>query len=113
MTMSSGSAVEISIAAATAILGFNMMSNSPHRQNDKPRVIRAVALRGSAAAGDSAISIVVNQTEVARIFNTNTGFPNRDDLVAIGARIPANSEISAVIVDAPATNPLNLLIEFA
>jgi hypothetical protein len=32
--------------------------------------------------------------------------------MAIGEEVPPNSEISAVVVDAPATNPLNLLIEF-
>jgi len=106
------SAVEVSIAAAVAVLGFNMLANSPHRQSSTPRTLTAIALRGSAAAGDSEISVLVNQTEVARIFNTTTGFPNRDDLVAIGERIPQNAEISAIVVDAPATNPLNLLAEF-
>ena len=106
------SAVEVSIAAAVAVLGYNMLQNSPHRQSSTPRTLRAAALRGSAAAGDSAVSILVNQTEVARIYNTTTGFPNRDDLKAIGVGIPANAEVSVIVVDAPATNPLNLLAEF-
>lgn len=106
------SAVEVSIAAAVAVLGYNMLSNSPHRQSSKGRTLTAVAVRGSAAAGDSAVSVLVNQTEVARLFNTTTGFPNRDDLVAVGEWIPPNAEVSAIVVDAPATNPLNLLFEF-
>lgn len=112
MTLNRGSAVEVSIAAAVAVLDFNLLSNSPHRQSSMPRTLKAAALRGSAAAGDTAVSILINQTEVARIFNTTTGFPNRDDLVRIGAAIPTNAEVSAVIVDAPATNPINLLMEF-
>lgn len=112
MVMGSGSAVEVSTAAATAVLGFNLLGNSPHRQSTRQRTIRAVGVRGSAAAGDSAVSILVNATEVARLFNTNTGFPNRDDLVAVGVVVPPGAEVAAIVQDAPATNPLNLLIEF-
>lgn len=104
-------AVEVSIAAAVAVVGFNLLSNSPHRQASRTRNLRAAALRGSAAAGDTEIQVLVNQTEVARMFNTNTGFPNRDDLKAIGVNVPANAELSVIIVDAPATNPINFLME--
>lgn len=104
-------AVEVSVAAATAVLGYNLLADSPHRQSSRGRTLRAAALKGSAAAGDTAIRILVNQTEVGVLFNTNTGFPNRDDLVAVGAEVPGNAEISVIITDAPATNPINFLME--
>jgi len=107
------SAVEISIAAAVAVLNYNMLQNSPHRQDSRPRRLKAAALAGSAAAGDSAVAISINQLEVARIFCTTTGFPTRDHLKEIEVPVPANSEVSVVVVDAPATNPLNLLLEFS
>jgi hypothetical protein len=106
------SMTEVSLAAAVAVLGVNLLANSPHRQSARRRRLTAVGLAGSAAAGDSEVSILINQTEVGRLFNSATGFPDRFDLMAIGEDVPSNSEISAVVVDAPATNPLNLLIEF-
>ena len=104
-------AVEISVAAAVAILDYNLLQSSPHRQTTGDRTLRAVALTGSAAPGDSAVSILVNQTEVARIYNSKTGFPNRDDLKAVGVRVPSNAEIAAIVVDAAATNPLTFMME--
>jgi len=103
---------EVSIAAATAVLDFNLLANNQHRQSNRTRRLRSVALRGSAAAGDTKVSISVNQTEIASIYNSGTGFPNRDDLKGVGESIPPQSEISAVITDAPATNPINLMLEF-
>jgi len=105
-------AVEISIAAAVAVLDFNLLGNSKHRQSDRSRRLRAAALAGSAAAGDSRIAISINQQEVGSIFNSATGFPTRDHLKSIGVTVPPNAEVSAVVTDAPATNPLNLLLEF-
>lgn len=104
--------VEVSVAAATAVLDFNLLGNSQHRQSSRARRLRSVALKGSAAAGDTRVSISVNQREIASIFNSGTGFPNRDDLKAVGEAIPTNAEISAIIQDAPATNPINLMLEF-
>lgn len=103
--------VEVSVAAATAVVGFNLLSNSTYRQSQRSRVIRAVALTGSAAAGDTQIRILVNNHEVATVFNSGTGFPNRDALKRVGARVPAGSEIAALVVDAPATNPINLQLD--
>lgn len=105
-------AVEVSVAAATAVVDYNLLGNSPHRQSSAPRRLRAVALCGSAAAGDTRIAVSVNQREIAAIFNSTTGFPTRDHLKGVGENIPPNAEISAIVTDAPATNPLNLLLEF-
>lgn len=104
-------AVEVSVAAAVAVLDYNLLGSSPHRQTTRSRRLTAAGLTGSAAAGDSAISILVNQTEVARIYNSSTGFPNRDSLKAINVSVPPSAEVAAIVVDAPATNPLNLLME--
>lgn len=106
------SVVELSIAAATAILDFNLMQNSTYRQSSRARNIRSMALTGSAAAGDSAVALKIGNIEVARKFNSATGFPTRDHLVPVNRTVPANSEIGAIVVDAPATNPLNLLLVF-
>jgi len=106
------STVETSIAAATAVVGFNLLSNSPHRQSSRARRLRSIGLAGSAAAGDTEVSVLVNATEVARKFNTATGFPTRDHLSSVMRQIPANAEVAVIVIDAPATNPINLLLEF-
>jgi len=71
-----------------------------------------MALTGSAAAGDAAVALKIGNIEIARKFNSATGFPTRDHLVSVGRTVPPNSEIAAIVVDAPATNPLNLLLIF-
>lgn len=103
--------VEVSLAAAVAVLGVNMVADSPHKQSGVSRTLRAAALAGSAAAGDSEVSILAGATEIARIFNSTTGFPTRDHLKGIQETIPANQELSVIVVDAPATNPLNIHLE--
>lgn len=104
--------VEVSLAAAVAVLGVNLLADSPHRQAPQIRTLRSIGLAGSAAAGDSQVRVLVDQREIATVFNSATGFPNRDDLKAVGERIPGGSEVSVIVTDAPATNPLNLMVEF-
>jgi len=93
-------------------VGYNLLTNSPHRQSSRSRRLRSIALAGSAAAGDTEVQVLINTTEVARKFNTATGFPTRDHLASINRAVPANAEVSVTVVDAPATNPINLLLEF-
>jgi len=104
----------ISVAAATAVAGYNLMTNSPELiTSGGNRLIENVALTGSAAAGDTEVSIRIASTEIARIFNTATGFPTQDasKIDLGGALVPAGEPVSAIILDAPATNPINLQID--
>jgi len=103
----------LSVPAATAVVGYDLLTNRPDiSSGGLPRVIRAVALTGSAAAGDSAIDIKVGNRTVVTIFNTATGFPTNDaakfDTLY---NVPSGQAVSAIVIDAPATNPLNLLID--
>jgi hypothetical protein len=103
---------EISIAAATAVVDYDLLSNSPYKQSGRPRRIRSVGLAGSAAAGDTLVSILVGNNEVGRLYNKATGFPTRDHLFPVGAPVPPNQEVTVRVVDAPATNAINLAIDF-
>lgn len=104
---------EVSIAAASAPVGTNLLADSIYGQSRVARQIRGVALKGSAAAGDTIVAILVDTMEIGRIFNSGTGFPNRDDIKPLVANVPAGAQLFANIVDAPATNPINLLMAFA
>lgn len=105
------SVVQTSVAAATAVVGYDLLNNTPYKSSSVPRRIVAVGLRGSAAALDTEISILVGRTEVARIFNDATGAPNRDAMFHVGENVPPNAEIIARVIDAPATNPINLAMD--
>jgi len=103
---------EVSIAAAVAVVNFNLLQSSTFRQVGVARMIRGAALAGSAAALDTQVEVVVGTNVVARLFNLATGSFTRDHLLPIGAMVPANTEVSVRVVDAPATNPINLAIDF-
>lgn len=104
---------QTSVAAATAVLGYNLLTGSVFDQVSWPRVLRGAALAGSAAALDAKIEIFIGTNKVAELYNSATGAPNRDHLFPINARIGPGEEVSAIVVDAPATNPLNGLFDFA
>lgn len=103
-----------SVAAATAVVGFDLLTNQAQlRQSGGNRTLESVALTGSAAAGDSEVSIRIGNTEVARLFNSATGFPTQDaaKVDVGGAFIPAGEPLQALVLDAPATNPLNVQMD--
>ena len=101
-----------SIAAATAVVGYDLIEGNSLKQSDKPRSLIAAALAGSAAALDTLVDIFVGQVKVGAMYNSAVGAPNRDHLFRIGVYVPANQEIHAYVVDAPATNPINIILDF-
>lgn len=103
----------ISVAAATAVVGYDLLTNRPDIANaPNRRTLRALALVGSAAAGDTVCEVKVGARVVATLYNTATGFPTNDaskfDTQYV---VPGGSPVSVIVTDAPATNALNLLID--
>lgn len=103
----------ISVAAATAVVGYDLLNNrSDISSTGARRVLRAVGLTGSAAAGDCAVDVKVGNRIVASLFNSATGFPSNDaSKFPTSYAVPAGSSVSVIITDAPATNPINLLLD--
>jgi len=103
----------IPVAAATAVVGYDLLTNRPDIANSATaRILRALALTGSAAAGDCAADIKVGNRTVATLYNTATGFPTNDaSKFPTSYNVPAGSPVSVIITDAPATNSINLLID--
>ncbi len=104
---------QVSVAAAVAVLGSDLLAGNVFKQSRSRRYLRGVALAGSAAAGDAKVEILKGSVKIGEVFNVATGFPTRDHLFPVGEWIEAHDEITAQVVDAPATNPLNLLLDFA
>lgn len=103
----------VSTAAATAVLGFDLLSNRPDvAVSGEDRVLRALALTGSAAAGDSAVDVKVGNVIVASLFNSALGFPTNDaSKFETSYFVPAGTPMSIIVTDAPVTNPLNVLVD--
>jgi len=103
----------ISVAAATAVVGYDLLTNRPDIANSSQRrVLRALALTGSGAAGDTVTDIKVGNRTVATLYNTATGFPTNDaSKFPTSYLVPPGSPVSVIVTDAPVTNALNLLID--
>lgn len=102
---------QASVAAATAVLGYDLANSTIWQQQGRPRALTGFAIKGSGAAGDTKVDLFVDQVKVGEFFNTGTGFANMDDLFPLGAiGVPPHSQIHVYVTDAPVTNPINLMV---
>ena len=105
---------QVSIAAATAVLGYDLTQNTTWRTSSRPRRIVAAGLAGSAAALDAKIDLFVGDVKVGEMYNATTGAVARNTgMFRVGVLVPAGSPVSALVTDAPATNPLNFTVDFS
>lgn len=102
---------QVSVAAASAPVGTDLFANETWKRRPFARLLRAVGVKGSAAGGDTEIELFIGETRIANVFNVDTGLPNRDNAMPVGRLIPPNEELRAIVVDAPATNPINLFVD--
>lgn len=101
------------VSVANAGVGTDLLLNSVYRRSDRPRMIRNVIIAGSAAVGDTEVQLMIGTVQVARIPNTISGTNQKIsglDFLNIGAVVPANTEVRVIVTDAPATNPIDLLM---
>jgi len=103
-------AIEVSIAAATAIVDYDLFTNVPGAEVLLGERVLFVALKGSAAAGDTRVRVMVGTTLVAWLYNNDTGAPNRNDLIPVGTKKRPIGRIYGIVTDAAATNPIYLLV---
>ncbi|MEK7281826.1 MAG: hypothetical protein AAB037_05725 [Chloroflexota bacterium] len=98
-----------SIAAATAVLDYDLLQAKRTAQSSRNRALVAVALAGSTATLDAAVEVFIDTVLIGRFFNTRANAPpNADDIIRVGPLgWPAGARLSAIVVDAPATNALN------
>jgi len=79
----------------------------------RPSTPDSAGLAGSAAALDTIVDLYVGPTFIARLFNTATGAVLVDAHM-FGIKnvfVPAGQRVQAKVVDAPASNPINIAIE--
>jgi len=100
-----------SVAAATAIVGADLMDGEVHARAPQDRTLAGVGLCGSAAIGDTEIELYIDEVRVGNFFNSKLAFPNNDELLPLEALfVPAGAQIRAVVRDAATTNPINLML---
>jgi len=99
---------QFSVAAATAVVGYDLAKDTIWQQQGKRRALTGFALKGSAAANDTKVSLFVDTVKIAEFYNNDTGFPTMDHLIPLDMNyVPPNSMIHIYVDDAPATNPIN------
>jgi len=104
---------EQSIAAATAAAGYDLLKDDINNLANYPRVLTRAGLAGSAAALDTRVAIYIGTDVVARLYNVATGAVLTDaHFRDIHKMVPAGVQVRAVVEDAPATNPINIVAEF-
>lgn len=103
----------IGTAAATAVLGYNLLQNRPDVQSSgRTRTLRGLALTGSAVIGDCSVDVKVQDRVVATVFNSALLTPQMDrDLIPLSVHVPAGSPVSVIVTDAPATSILYVMLD--
>lgn len=103
---------QVSVAAATAVLGYDCTAGTLWAVQGNNRVITGIAVTGSAAAGDAKVDLFVDQVKIGEFYNTTTGFPTKDHFYSLNNFVPAGSKISLIVTDAAGTNPLNIVLQW-
>jgi hypothetical protein len=103
-----------SVAAATAVVGYDLATGQMWQQSSVDRALTGFGMRGSAASGDTKVSIYVDTVKVAEFYNAyiaTATIPNQDDIVSLdGNFVPSGGMIHIYVDDAPATNPINIIL---
>ena len=101
-------------AAATAVVGYDLLVNSLVSNSSQNRVLQGVAITGSTAIGDCAADILIDTIKVATLFNSKLLTPNVDDIMPVDNLIvPAGAILHAYVTDAPLTNPMYVALSLA
>jgi len=103
----------IPVAAATAILGYNVLQNRPDVQSaSRNRILRGFALTGSAVIGDCAVDVKVADRVVGTFYNSSLLTPQSDrDVHKMLVHVPAGAPVSVIVTDAPATSIMYAMLD--
>jgi hypothetical protein len=101
-----------SVAAATAVVGYDLLVGLPWSRSPANRIITGIGYTGSAAIGDSAVDVFVDEVRIGTFYNTRLGMGNKDDIFPQpGNFVPAGALVRVIVTDAPATNPVFLMLD--
>ncbi|GAI53377.1 unnamed protein product [marine sediment metagenome] len=103
---------QVSVAAATAVIGYDLFRDQTWRVSSKVRRLRGLGVCGSTAAGDCAFDLFIDQYHVGRFYNLALGWPTNDHVIPLkGNYVPPGATIAAIVAVQPTANPLNVILE--
>lgn len=103
----------VSIAAAVAVINYDLLQGSVHRQSGRRRRLVGAGVAGSAVVNDALVNLYVGSQLVAQLYNSSLGAVTKDvDMFPLNELVPAGTEVRALVADAPVTNPINLVADF-
>lgn len=107
--------LEISVAATTAVVGYDLLQGERGQQMGSPRALTGIAVAGSAAALDTKLGLYIDDVYIGSFYNTATGAVLLDAHLRPLDRnyVPPYSQLHLIVEDAPATNPINCTITWA
>ena len=100
--------------ATTAAVGSNAMAGEFGQSSPRIRVIKRVALVGSAAAGDAVLDFFIGTTYAGTYRNTATGNAPLEarDWISVGMGAEPNEPLNLRLITAPTTNAMRFFIEY-
>lgn len=100
-----------SVAAATAIVGYDICQNQIWQQSDKPRFLRALACVGGNAINEANGDLYIGTVYVGTYYNTKNGVvaPIQEDIKPLGKLyVPPGAKIMFIVRVAPTVSPIIL-----
>ena len=103
---------QVSIAAATAVVGYDLFKDTIWQQAPYPRILSGVGCAGSTAALDTKVSIYVGTVKVGEFYNSAQGAVLvNQHMFAMNENIAAGDLLHAYVDDAADTHPINMVVE--
>jgi len=104
---------EVSVAAATAVVGYDLFQDEWFQIMNEDRTITGIGVAGSAAALDTEVELFVGTNKVGNYLNKAAGAVLMDaHRVDLEADVEAGDMLHCYVTDAPATNPINVQLEW-
>ena len=104
----------VEIAVADAGVGKNLADGKVWQKGKRVRQVKRIGLSGSAAIGDTKLSISYGTVKVAEVLNTDTGLDvDKTKMYWLSTKFvsPRETPINVIVDDAPATSPIMLVLD--
>jgi len=93
------------VAAATAIVGYNLFTNEVWARSPVDRILTGTGLAGSAVIGDTEVELFIDEVRVGQFFNNRLLLPTQDEIQDLeDLFVPAGAELRSIVRDAPTTS---------
>lgn len=104
---------QISVAAATAVLGYDLFSDEWFQIMNEDRELTGIGVCGSAVILDTLLELFIGTRKIGEFYNKALGAVLMDaHRVALEEDVEAGDMLHLYVVDAPLTNPINVDLEW-